>query len=82
MNTLVTMQATVAPTAAPALTKLITDGWGKEMLRSLVDSIEFYVGYASKDSIVVGDTDHCNILMLTDMLRAVLNDAYNIDITK
>lgn len=79
MNALTSKQTTSTTVVAPSFAKMLEDGYGDNMIHAIIDSIEYYVGYLALANIGAADCDSLNIHILTQMLRALLKDQYNID---
>ena len=79
MNALTSKQTTSTPVVAPSFVKILEEGYGDEMIRALIDSIEYYVGYLALANMGIGECDSINIHILTRMLRALLKDQHSID---
>ena len=66
------------PAVAPSFVNMLKEGYGEDMARALIDSIEYYIGYLASVDMMITERDSMNIYTLTQMLRAVLKDQHNI----
>lgn len=67
------------PPKIPAITQLISDGYGAGMLGMVIESLRWMATHMARNEIISGYDEACilNLLMLEE---AILKDCYGIDI--
>lgn len=63
----------------PAITKIIADGYGKDMLSTVIEALRWMATSMRADNIIT-DREEANILNLLMLEEAVLKDCYGIDV--
>lgn len=65
----------------PALTQLISDGYGDGMLGTVIESLRWMAMSMAKDDII-SDYEEACILNLLMLEKAILKDCYGIDLVE
>lgn len=65
----------------PAITQIIADGYGKDMLPTIIDTLRWMATSMRSDGII-SDREEANILNLLMLEEAILKDCYGIDVNK
>lgn len=65
----------------PALTKLFTDGYGEDMMRTVTHAIEYFaLSLSAPGNNVTTESDADNLVNLVWLQRAILKDCYGINL--
>lgn len=67
------------PKEIPAITKLITDGYGECLLATIIESLR-WMAISLKADGNISDYEEANILNLLMLEEAILKDCYGIDL--
>lgn len=70
-----------APTKIPAITRLITEGYGPGMLATVIESLR-WMAMSLRQTGNLSESDEANILNLLLLEEAVLKDCFGIDLNE
>lgn len=63
----------------PTITKIIADGYGKDMLSTVIEALRWMATSMRADNIIT-DREEADILNLLMLEEAILKDCYGIDV--
>lgn len=70
---------TIRQPEIPAITKIIADGYGKDMLRTVIESLRC-MATSMRANYNITDREEADILNLLMLEEAILKDCYGIDV--
>ena len=70
-----------APAKIPAITQLITEGYGPGMLTTVIESLR-WMAMSLRQTGNISESDEANILNLLMLEEAVLKDCFGIDLNE